>query len=356
VNAPALSLPAPSVSAVLRRGLAGSPANAFVSAILLAGLAWMGWHAFTWAVLGAELRPDPQACRQVTGACWGAVAERGRSILLGRFPADSSWRPVLAMLLLAGAICVAALPRFFNRLGLLLVVAGLGAFVTLMYGGFAGLERVTTDLWGGLPLTLFLSAVACLAGIPLGILFALGRRGRFPLVRWVCTTYIELVRAVPLITLLFFGAVVMPLVLPPDMRWDPMVRIAVCLVMFEAAYFAEVIRGGLQAVPKGQYEAAQALGLGTAQTMRLIVLPQALRFTIPPTVSNVIGVLKNTSLVAVVNVFDLTGALKMALAVPEWKAFHVELYALVVAVYLALGLTIAAYGRFLERRYAMHHR
>lgn len=338
------------------RSISDSPANAAVTALLLAVLAWLAWKVFQWGVLGAELRPDPQACRQAAGACWGAVVERGRSILLGRFPANEAWRPILAMCLLAGAICVAALPRFFNRIGLSLVVGGLVAFVVLMYGGFAGLTKVTTDLWGGLPLTLFLAATACFAGIPLGIVLALGRRSSLPFVRCSCTTYIELIRAVPLITLLFFGAVVLPLVLPPQLRWDTMARIAVCLIAFEAAYFAEVIRGGLQAIPKGQYEAAHALGLTNFKTTRLIVLPQAMRLTIPPTVSNVIGVIKNTSLVAVVNVFDLTGSLKMALAVPEWKQAHVEMYALVIGVYLALGLSIAAYGRFLERRYAMHHR
>jgi general L-amino acid transport system permease protein len=351
-----MTVPAPASFAIRLRGLAGSPGNAAISVLLLLGVAWLAWKGLGWGLLGAEFRPDPQACREASGACWGALVERGRSILLGRFPADASWRPVLAMTLLAGAIGLAALPRFFNRRGLALVIAGLCAFVLLMHGGFAGLETVTSDVWGGLPLTLFLAAVACLAGIPLGILLALGRRGSLPFVRWVCTTYIELVRAVPLITLLFFGAVVMPLVLPPEVRLDTMARIAVCLVMFEAAYFAEVIRGGLQAIPKGQHEAAHALGLTPVQTLRLVVLPQALRLTIPPTVSNVMGVLKNTSLVAVVNVFDLTGSLKIALAAPEWKPFHVEMYALVVGVYLALGLAIAAYGRFLERRYAMHQR
>lgn len=337
-------------------GFAGSPVNAAITATLFLVLAWAAWKLFMWGLAGAEFRPDPQACRQAAGACWGAIVERGRSILLGRFPVEESWRPVLAMVLLAGSICVAALPRFFNRVGLGLVVAGLTCFVLLMHGGFAGLTQVTTDWWGGLPLTLFLAATACFAGIPLGIVLALGRRGKLPFVRWACTTYIELIRAIPLITLLFFGAVVLPLLLPPQVRWDTMARIAFCLIAFEAAYFAEIVRGGLQAIPRGQYEAAHALGLTPLQAIRQIVLPQALRLTIPPTVNNVIGVIKNTSLVAVVNVFDLTGSLKMALAAPEWKLFHVEMYVMVVGVYLALGILISAYGRFLERRYDTQHR
>jgi general L-amino acid transport system permease protein len=277
-------------------------------------------------------------------------------ILHGRFPAGEGWRPALAMGLLAGALGLAALPRWFNRVGLLLLAAALAAFLVLMRGGVAGMSLTASDLWGGLPLTLLLSALACLGGIPLGVLLALGRRGSLPLVRWLATGYIELVRAVPLITLLFFGAFVLPLVLPPGLQLDPIVRIVVCLVGFEAAYIAEVVRGGLQAIPRGQYEAAQALGLTRAQTLRLVVLPQALRLTIAPTVNNVVGVVKNTSLVAVVNVYDITGALKLALGDPQWKPFYAELYAMVCAVYLALGFSIAAYGRFLERRYAAQPR
>lgn len=338
------------------RILAGTPGNAMTSLLLGAFLLWAIWTILQWAGLNAVWRADPAACRQASGACWGAIVDRGSTILLGRFPADEAWRPVLAMALLAGSICIAALPRFFNKTGLALVISGMIAFVVLMRGGGLGLDRVGTDLWGGLPLTLFLASVACFVGIPIGIVLAVLRRGQLPFLRWVATGYIEMIRAVPLITLLFFGAVVLPLLLPPQAQFDTMIRIAICLIAFEAAYFAEVIRGGLQAIPRGQYEAAHALGLGPLQTLRFIILPQALRITIPPTVSNVIGVLKNTSLVAVVNVYDLTGSLKLALVDPNWKLYTFEMYALVCAVYLALGLAIAHYGRFLESRYAMRAR
>jgi general L-amino acid transport system permease protein len=292
-------------------------------------------------------------CKATSGACWGAIIDRGQTVLLGRFPVNESWRPVLGMVVLTLSICVAALPKYFNFKGLLMVVSGLLVFAVLMRGGILGLVSVTSDLWGGLPLTLFLAVIACFFGIPLGILFALGRRSDMPVIRWLCTGYIEAIRAVPLITLLFFGAVVLPLMMPSDVRWDTMFRIALCLVAFEAAYFAEVIRGGFQAIPKGQYEAAHALGLNPLKTIWLIVLPQALRITIPPTINNVIGVVKNTSLVAVVNVFDLTGALKIALADPQWKMFHLEFYFLVCVIYLILGYSIASYGRYLERRYSV---
>ncbi len=336
-----------------RAKLFGTWNSGALSLALIALLVYLGWHTLSWGLLNAEFSADVAACRQAAGACWGAVAEKGRLILLGRFPVGDGWRPVMAMVLLASSIALAALPRFFNRNGLLLVLTGLGSFVLLMRGGMLGLSLVTTDLWGGLPLTLFLAAVACLVGIPLGIVFAIGRRSTLPVVHWVSTAYIELIRAVPLITLLFFGAFVLPLVLPPRLQVDPMIRIAICLIAFEAAYIAEVVRGGMQAIQRGQYEAAHALGLGRLQSLRYVVLPQALRLTIAPTVNNVVGMLKNTSLVAVVNIYDMTGALKLALGDSAWKFYYVEMYLLVCAVYVFLGLAITRYGRFLERRYSL---
>ena len=353
-----LTLPPPQAASAprMRGDLFGTPGSAAVSLVCLALLAWVTWSALQWGVLRAESAPDVAACRRAAGACWGVIVDKLRLVLIGRFPMGEGWRPVLALVLLLASVATAALPRFFNVAGLGLVVSGVTAFMLLMHGGLAGLSTVTTELWGGLPLTLFLTVVACLAGIPLGILFALGRRSALPVVCWFSTAYIELIRGVPLITLLFFGAFVLPLVLPAELRLDPMMRIAICLIAFEAAYLAEVFRGGLQAIPRGQYEAAHALGLSRWQSLRLVVLPQALRLTIAPTVNNVLGVLKNTSLVAIVNIYDLTGTLKLALTDAQWRPFFVELYILVCAIYLLLGLSIARYGRFLEQRYSMDHR
>lgn len=340
----------------LRSGLFPNLRSSLLTLALLAGLTLAGVWLVRWGVLDAQLRPDAQACRQAGGACWGVVAEKYRLVLLGRFPAHETWRPVMASLLLMASVGVAALPRFFGRAGLALLGLGVAAFALLMLGGVGGLSAVTTDLWGGLPLTLFLSVLSCLAGVPAGIMLALGRRSNLPLLRWLSTGYIELIRGVPLITLLFFGAFVLPLLLPPQLRLDPMARIAVCLVAFTAAYLAEVFRGGLQAIPRGQYEAAHALGLTRWQALRLVVLPQALRITIAPTVSTFIGAVKDTSLVSIVNIYDLTGALKLALGDSAWRPFFVEMYVLVSAIYLVIGLGIARYGRFLEQRYAIDQR
>lgn len=343
----------PALGVRLRRTLFGDLPSAVVSGLLLIGLIWLGWEVLRWALIDAVARPDSGACRAADGACWGVLAEKGRLVLLGRFPAGEQWRPLLGSAALIGCVCAAAHPRFFGRVGLALLVGGVAVFGVLMAGGVFGLTPVGTDLWGGLPLTLLLAVIACLLGVPLGIALALGRRSKLPVVSWLATSYIELVRGLPLITLLFFGAFVLPLILPPQWRMDPMLRIGVCLTMFSTAYLAEVFRGGLQAVTRGQYEAAHALSLNKWQTLTSVVLPQALRITIAPTTSLFIGAVKDTSLVAIVNIYDLTGTLRLAMGDAEWRPYFVEMYIMVSAVYLTIGLSLAWYGRYLERRYAL---
>lgn len=335
----------------LRLALFGDGTSAIVSTVLLAGLAWAFWQVLRWGVVDAVAIPDGQACREASGACWGALIEKHRLILLGRYPADERWRPWVGCLVLLVSLGVAAHPRFFGRSGLIMLTAGLSAFGLLMAGGSFGLTPVGSDLWGGLPLTLFLAVASCLLSVPLALALALARRSKLPAVSALATAYIEGLRGLPLITLLFFGAFVLPILLPAQWRLDPMLRIGICLTLFGAAYLAEVFRGGLQAIPPGQLEAAHALGLSRWQTLRHIVLPQALRITIAPTANHFIGALKDTSLVAVVNIYDLTGALKLAVADANWAPYFVEMYVAVCAIYLAAGLAIAGYGRFLEARY-----
>lgn len=327
--------------------------SAIVSGVVLAALGWGLWQVLRWGAVDAVFLPDVAACRAAGGACWGVIAEKGRLVLLGRYPQGEQWRPLLASLLLLAGLGVAAHPRSAGRLRLLALLAGLVSFGVLMAGGVFGLTPVGTDLWGGLPLTLFLAIAACLAGLPLGIALALARRSRLPALRWLATGFIETVRGLPLITLLFFGAFVLPLVLPDRWRVDAMLRIGACLTIFCAAYLAEVFRGGLQAIGSGQYEAAHALGLTKWQALRRIVLPQALRITIAPTASLFIGAVKDTSLVAIVNIYDLTGTLKLAMGDAAWRPFFVEIYLMVSLIYLAVGLAIAKYGRYLEGRYAL---
>ncbi|WP_250207909.1 amino acid ABC transporter permease [Curvibacter sp. CHRR-16] len=343
----------PSIGGRIRQEWFASPASSLVSISLLMALAYLVWHTLSWGVLHSMGGQDPLACRAGAGACWAVVLEKHRLVLFGRYPAGEQWRPLVATLLLLSGVLLAALPRFFGRVGIALLAAALVAFVLLMAGGFADLTPVPTDLWGGLPLTVFLTVFACLLGAPLAMVLALSRRSQLPVLRWLATGYIELVRGVPLVTLLFFGVFVLPIVLPPSWRFDAMIRIAICLCMFVAAYLAEVFRGGLQSVAKGQTEAAHALSLSKWQTLSRVVLPQALRVGIAPTVNVFIGALKDTSLVMIVNLYDITGALKLALSDAQWRPYFVEMYLFVGAIYLTMGLGLAIYGRFLERRYAL---
>lgn len=349
-----LQPPAPaSLLQRLRATLFSDAPSALVSSALLLGLAYAVWQALQWGVFGAVTVADPVACRATDGACWGVLIEKHQLVLLGRFPPGELWRPIVASIVLLGTVGAAAHPRCFGRTGLALLVAGLLVFGVLMAGGVFGLAPVGSDLWGGLPLTLFLAVAALLIGVPLGIALALGRRSKLPVLSWLSTGYIEAIRGVPLIALLFFGAFVLPLLLPAQWRLDPMLRIGACLTLFHAAYLAEVFRGGLQAVPRGQYEAAHALGLNKWQTLSRIVLPQALRITIAPTANNFIGAVKDTSLVAIVNIYDLTGTLRLAMSDPQWQPFFVEMYIVVSAIYLTIGLSIAQYSRYLNRRYSL---
>jgi len=332
-------------------------ASTVVTLISLVLLLWGAWALLSWGLLHAVFVPDNQACRVASGACWGVISEKYRLILLGRFPYEAQWRPVLGTVLMVGGVLCIASPRFWNLKGLAVFGASVAAMVVLMAGGMFGLDPVGTDLWGGLPLTVLLSVLGCMLAVPMGLLLALGRRSKLPVLRAVCVAYIETVRGIPLIAWLIFASFVLPLFLPPAWQLDLMLRVGATIVLFAAAYLAEVFRGGLQAIPRGQYDAAHALGLSRFQTLGRVVIPQALRMTLAPTVNIVIGVLKDTALVSVVNLYDLTGTLKLALSDPDWQIFFVETYIFVALIYLALGNGIARYGRFLEsHNVPTHHR
>jgi general L-amino acid transport system permease protein len=302
--------------------------------------------------VGAVFAPDYAACRALDyrHACWGFVAEKYRLILFGRYPYAEQWRPLVAMLAIAAALVVTAIPRFWTRRIWAVWAAAFAAFFVLMHGGIAGLARVETSQWGGLPLTVLLTLVAMVASVPIGVLLALGRRSTMPFVRAVSTAYIELVRGLPLITVLFVASFVFPLFLPPSLRTEPLTRILVGLTLFQAAYFAETLRGGLQAIPQGQYLAARALGLGYWSMHASVILPQAFVHVIPAFVNSLLSTFMDTSLVTVVSMYDLTGSLRLALGDPQWRAFFIEGYAFVAAIYFAGCLAMSRYSRWLERR------
>jgi general L-amino acid transport system permease protein len=304
-----------------------------------------------WAVIDAVWHADSgRACRG-EGACWAFIGEKLRFVLFGRFPYAEQWRPLFVVLIFIGLILASCDHRLWGRRLILLWLGGLILVGVLMWGGILGMSYVETDLWNGLPLTLILAVVGMALAFPLAILLALGRRSQLPAVRAICVAYIELIRGVPLITVLFMASVMLPLFLPTGMTIDKLLRAQVAFILFAAAYLAEVVRGGLQAIPKGQIEAADALGLGYWQRTRLIVLPQALALVIPPLVNTFIGTFKDTSLVIVIGLFDLLGTANAALTDANWRGFFAEAYVFVAAIYFTFCFFMSRYSQMLEREF-----
>ncbi len=313
----------------------------------------LDWVIFS-AVWG-DVGPEPCRAGEGVGACWSFIHEKGRLILFGLYPSAEQWRPMLVMVLFIGLVAASARRELWSRN--LAYAWGIGAVVmfVLMYGGVFGMEYVSNTQWGGLPLTLGLSTIGLVVAFPLGVILALGRRSNMPAVRSICVVYIELIRGVPLITVLFMASVLFPLFLPTGVTIDKLLRAQVGMILFAAAYLAEVVRGGLQAIPKGQYEAAESLGLGYWRKMRLIILPQALRISIPPLVNTFIGFFKDTTLVIIIGLFDLLNAAKAALTDREWAGFYMEGYLFCAIIYFVFCYSMSRYSQNLERKLQTGH-
>ena len=329
--------------------------NAIATAILGAAIAYAGFMFVEWGMVNAIwwLPQDAgsQACRAVRGegACWAVIAERFRFIVYGAYPFAEQWRPAVACLLFVTLYAASTVRAWWNWRLFCLWIAFPAAAVMLLRGGLFGLSVVPSEFWGGLPLTFLLSTVGFAVAFPLAGVLALGRRSQLPAIKGLCIAYIELVRGVPLVTFLFMAAVMLPLFVPQELTMDKLLRTQVALVMFIAAYVAEVVRGGLQAIPKGQYEAAASLGLRYWPTTILIVMPQALRVSIPALVNTFIAFFKDTSLVIVIGLFDLLGAAKAVIVDAKWVGFGVEVYLFVALVYFAFCYGVSQYSRRLER-------
>jgi general L-amino acid transport system permease protein len=316
--------------------------------LLFMVIGYCGWRFVDWAFIRAVWQPDPQACRAASGACWGFIVEKHRLIAFGTYPYEEHWRPALSSVLLV-ALWVLSAIRFFWRPGLILIwAAGLTVIGVLMWGGVFGLPYVENERWGGLILTLLLTTFGLAFAFPLSILLALGRRSDLPLVRALCVAYIELIRGVPLISVLFMASVMLPLFLPAGITVDKLLRAQVALILFAAAYLAEAVRGGLQAIPRHQYDSADALGLDYFQKTSSVILPQALRIAVPPLVNTCIGFFKDTSLVLIIGLFDLLSTLKVSLNDPAWTGFGVEAYLFAAAVYFIFCYSMSLYSRRLE--------
>jgi general L-amino acid transport system permease protein len=336
----------------LRKNLFATWPSALATLFLL----WLAWRLVPplvdWAFLDAVWRaPDSSACRAVEGqgACWAFVAEKHRFILFGTYPYDQHWRPAAACVILVALWVVSALRRFWSWRLVPIWAGGLAAVGILMWGGVAGLPYVENERWGGLVLTLLLTTFGLAFAFPLSILLALGRRSTMPVIQGLCVGFIELIRGVPLISLLFMASVMLPLFLPAGVTIDKLLRAQIAMILFASAYLAEVVRGGMQAIPRGQYEAAEALGLSYWKKTLLVVLPQALRISIPPTVNTFIGFFKDTSLVLIIGLFDLLSTIKVSLAEPAWTGFGVEAYLFAAMIYFVFCLAMSRYSLRLER-------
>ncbi len=277
------------------------------------------------------------------------VAEKGRLILFGRYPYEEQWRPLVACAILIALLVASCLRPFWKPWLAPLWLIVLAVCYVLMSGGVLGLSEVETSRWGGFPLTMALSVVSLVVAFPLAVLVALGRSSHLPAIRAVCVLYVELIRGVPLISLLFMASVMFPLFLPEGVTVNKLLRAQVGIILFTAAYLAEAIRGGLQAIPRGQYEAADVLALGYWQKIRLVILPQALRLVIPPVVNQFISCFKDTSLVVIIGLFDLLTAAKVALTDPSWRPFYVESYVFAALIYFVFCYFMSRYSQHLER-------
>ncbi len=306
----------------LRANLFGDLRSSVATLVILALAVYFLPSLFSWAIANAVLKPDANVCQEArgTGACWGVVVEKFRLIVFGRYPYEDQWRPLLATTLLV-ALLVASCIRYFWKpwLALLWIVI-VPAFFILMGGGWFGLAPVPTDSWGGLPLTIMLATFG-------------------------------IVLAYPLISVLFMASFMFPLFMPVGKSPDVLVRVLVGITLFSAAYLAEVVRGGLQAIPKGQIEAAQSLGLSYWQTQRKIVLPQALAMVVPGIMNSFIAIFKDTSLVTIVSMYELTGALGLALnSDADWRPFKIEGYLFITAIYFVFCFAMSRYSLWIEKQ------
>jgi len=352
IHAEVLKPPVTSVGVIgwIRKNLFNGYLNSLLTLITLFMLYKIIPPFIRWVFIDSVWYPDcADACKKASGACWSVVTSNIRFIIFGFYPYVQQWRPLIAMLLLFGLLYYSSNNKHWKKSLVYIWVAGLFVMGTLMKGGILGLTPVESTQWGGLPLTLLLSIFGLTAAYPLGVVLALGRRSKMPGIRWLSILYIELIRGVPLISLLFMASIIFPLFLPEGVTINKILRAQVAIILFTAAYIAEVVRGGLQGISKGQYEAAESLGLNYVLTMRLIILPQALKIVIPPTVSILISAFKDTSLVVIIALWDVMKTTQSVLSHPKWMGFSPEAYIFIAILYFLGCFSMSNYSRKLER-------
>ncbi|PIF03589.1 MAG: amino acid ABC transporter permease [Arcobacter sp.] len=308
-------------------------------------LDWMIFDA-TWSGTKEEITKD--------GARWIFIFEKFNQFIYGFYPEELYWRPNLALGIFTAYVFMFKYVHNIKLKAFIIISLPILTYI-LIAGGF-GLEEVETDKWGGLMLTVVVAAVGIVASFPIGIIFALGRQSKMPIIKTISVLYIEFIRGVPLITILFMSSVILPLFFPENMDFNKLLRALIGITLFQAAYIAEVVRGGLQAIPKGQYEAADAIGLTYWQTMGLVILPQALKISIPNIVGSFISLFKDTTLVLIIGLFDVLAMVTMTSSDTNWLGFETEGYVFVTMIYWMICFSMSKYAKAVEDRFNTDHK
>lgn len=312
---------------------------------------------FNWAVVNATFtRATPDECRAAGGACWAMLRERYNIILFGSYPGGEYWRPTLAVVLVVAVLIASGFRQFWKPWLVLVWIAVMVVSLILMRGGILGLSAVPTSRWGGLPLTVGLSAFGIVLALPLSIALALGRQSKIMPVKRFCDAYVEIVRGLPLLAVLFVASTMLPFLLPGGNMIDTILRAQIALILFQAAYLAEAIRSGLNAVPKGQSEAAYSLGLPGGLVSRLVVLPQAFRIALPAIINTFIESIKDTTLISVIGLIDVLGGARGAIADGNWMGFYREAYLVVGVAFFLFCYILSLHSRRLEQEFSHEHR
>lgn len=329
----------------------GTPARALLSALCLGVIGLILWKLLQWGIIDAVWRGEPAACRGIAGACWAVIADRYRLIFFGLYPYAEQWRSALACLAILVTVVLSCVPWFWTaRRIAVLWLTGFATFFILMRGGIFELSLIRETEWGGLALTTFVFSLSVLIGMPLAIVLALLRQSRLPVISKLTGLIIDGIRSLPLLSILFTAAIILPFALPGFLIGDKLYRVVIGMALFFAVYQAEIIRGGMQAIPPGQEEASSALGLTYWQTTFRIILPQAFRHALPPTVNQVVIAFMETALIVVLGFFDVTASGHAAFSSGGWNEAFVEVYSFVALIYFVFTFSLSRYGAYLERK------
>lgn len=334
----------------LRVNLFATPLNVAMSLLGLAFIFWIIPPLVQWAYIDANFSGTTKADCTGDGACWVFIKMKLDMFMYGFYPAHEVWRLKLALGLFVALVILFKILQSV-KIKFILVAVYFTVALILVSGGLFGLESVETDKWGGLMLTIVVASVGIVFSFPIGIIIAFGRQSKLPIIKSVCVTYVEFIRGVPLITILFMSSILLPLFFPEGVSFDKLLRALIGITFFQAAYVAENIRGGLQAIPKGQYEAADAIGLSYWQKMLLVILPQALKVAIPNLVGSFIALFQDTTLVLIIGLFDVLAMVRITAADSHWLGMETEGYVFVTVIFWAFCYSMSRYSNSLEKRF-----